>query len=178
MKEVTIPKGFKPFKITVNNRVYEYTPGETVTVPDDVAEVIDHIALPKEPKANSVIDNQGLSFTKDDAGKILQVNDKGTDVVWGGVSSTAALAIVPVSLAFGAGFSCDKTFRELQDMLGDGILPVLKDPVGYYHLNQRYGDKLVFTMASLTANGSGYDRMISGYMIGSDDSVSMIIETV
>lgn len=41
-KTVTIPSEYNPFKITVNNTEYSYKAGDTVTVPDDVAEVIEH----------------------------------------------------------------------------------------------------------------------------------------
>lgn len=40
-KIVTIPTCRNPFEVTVNNKTYTYTAGETVEVPDEVAEVIE-----------------------------------------------------------------------------------------------------------------------------------------
>lgn len=49
-KMVTIPENHKPFIVNINNREYIYRGGETVEVPDDVAEVIaDAIALEPKP---------------------------------------------------------------------------------------------------------------------------------
>ena len=50
-KMVTIPENHKPFIVNINNREYIYRGGETVEVPNDVAEVIeDAIALEPKPK--------------------------------------------------------------------------------------------------------------------------------
>lgn len=50
-KMVTIPENHKPFIVNINNREYIYRGGETVEVPDDVAEVIeDAVALEPMPK--------------------------------------------------------------------------------------------------------------------------------
>ena len=47
-KQVVIPSDSKPtLKLTINNKVYEYTAGATVTVPDEVAELIEHIESAK-----------------------------------------------------------------------------------------------------------------------------------
>lgn len=52
-KMVTIPENHKPFIVNINNREYIYRGGETVEVPDDVAEVIeDAIALEPKPQKN------------------------------------------------------------------------------------------------------------------------------
>lgn len=48
-KTITIPKHNKPFIVNINNREYIYKGGETVEVPDEVAEVIED-ALELEPK--------------------------------------------------------------------------------------------------------------------------------
>lgn len=55
-KTVTIPENHKPFIVNINNREYIYRGGETVEVPDEVAEVIEaHTeAQPKEaPQASA-----------------------------------------------------------------------------------------------------------------------------
>lgn len=48
-RTITIPKNNKPFIVNINNREYIYRGGETVEVPDEVAEVIED-ALELEPK--------------------------------------------------------------------------------------------------------------------------------
>jgi hypothetical protein len=40
MQTVTIPQGFKPFKVTINYKDYEFEPGKEYTVADDVYEQI------------------------------------------------------------------------------------------------------------------------------------------
>lgn len=42
MQTVTIPQGFKPFKVTINYQDYEFEPGKEYTVADDVYEQIKH----------------------------------------------------------------------------------------------------------------------------------------
>lgn len=48
-KTITIPKNNNPFIVNINNREYIYRGGETVEVPDEVAEAIED-ALELEPK--------------------------------------------------------------------------------------------------------------------------------
>ena len=48
-RTITIPKNNKPFIVNINNREYIYRGGETVEVPDEVAEAIED-ALELEPK--------------------------------------------------------------------------------------------------------------------------------
>jgi hypothetical protein len=56
-KTVTIPTCRNPFEVTVNNKTYTYTAGETVEVPDEVAEVIEaHISAEhtKAPQESAI----------------------------------------------------------------------------------------------------------------------------
>lgn len=51
MKTITIPGYKNPFVVVINNTVYQYNGGETIEVPDDVAEAIeDAIELIPKPK--------------------------------------------------------------------------------------------------------------------------------
>ena len=51
MKTITIPDYKNPFIVVINNSVYQYKGGETIEVPDDVAEAIeDAIELIPKPK--------------------------------------------------------------------------------------------------------------------------------
>ena len=51
MKTITIPEYKNPFIVVINNSVYQYKGGETIEVPDDVAEAIeDAIELIPKPK--------------------------------------------------------------------------------------------------------------------------------
>lgn len=51
MKTITIPAYKNPFIVIINNKVYQYRAGETIEVPDDVAEAIeDALELIPKPK--------------------------------------------------------------------------------------------------------------------------------
>ena len=51
MKSITIPKYNNPFTVNINNKEYTYKGGETIEVPDEVAEAIeDAIELIPKPK--------------------------------------------------------------------------------------------------------------------------------
>lgn len=51
MKTITIPEYKNPFIVVINNNVYQYKGGETVEVPDEVAEAIeDALELAPKPK--------------------------------------------------------------------------------------------------------------------------------
>ena len=54
-KMVTIPENHKPFIVNINNREYIYRGGETVEVPDEVAEAIED-ALELVPKPKRYLD--------------------------------------------------------------------------------------------------------------------------
>lgn len=87
MKEITIPEGFKPFKVVINAVEYAFTPGETVTVPDNVAECVEaYINANQEVVPESQRQVYMLTFKPEDKGKALVVNEDGTDLVWGEVA--------------------------------------------------------------------------------------------
>jgi hypothetical protein len=51
MKTITIPEYKNPFIVVINNSVYQYKGGETIEVPDEVAEAIeDALELIPKPK--------------------------------------------------------------------------------------------------------------------------------
>ena len=47
MKTITIPSNYDPFRVTVNGKEYVYQGGSTVSVPDDVADVIENMIKPE-----------------------------------------------------------------------------------------------------------------------------------
>ena len=49
MKTIQIPMNSNPFTVVINNNVYQYKAGQTMEVPDEVAEAIEN-ALALEPK--------------------------------------------------------------------------------------------------------------------------------
>ena len=49
MKTITIPTNHNPYTVVINNKEYTYKGGETISVPDEVAEAIED-ALELEPK--------------------------------------------------------------------------------------------------------------------------------
>ena len=53
MKTIKIPMNNNPLTVVINNSVYRYKAGETVEVPDEVAEAIEN-ALELEPKPNAL----------------------------------------------------------------------------------------------------------------------------
>ena len=58
MKTITIPKYKNPFIVVINNNVYQYRAGETIEVPDEVADIIANIEdlTPKEdPRAGKAL---------------------------------------------------------------------------------------------------------------------------
>ena len=54
-KTITIPTNCNPYIVVINNHVYTYKAGETVEVPDEVAEAIED-ALELEPKPGRYLD--------------------------------------------------------------------------------------------------------------------------
>lgn len=89
-KTITIPTNCNPYIVVINNHVYTYKAGETVEVPDEVAEAIeDAIALESKPislgyskiatvtvakGANGSLPNR-VSINKDDEGKAFRIKD-------------------------------------------------------------------------------------------------------
>ena len=58
MKSITIPTNCNPYIVVINNHVYTYRAGDSVEVPDEVAEVIED-ALELEPKPKRYISQLG-----------------------------------------------------------------------------------------------------------------------
>lgn len=84
MREVTIPNDYNPFVVWVNNVEYFYKAGETVEVPDEVAEVIDRFTGAKVPEPEKLEYVEGFSYDPvADAGKVLQIRDDGRGIEWG-----------------------------------------------------------------------------------------------
>lgn len=74
-KTITIPDGYKPLEIVINGCVYVYMPGETVSVPDEVASVIANMQDQK-PEESSEVKQETISYDPvADAGKLLGVQD-------------------------------------------------------------------------------------------------------
>lgn len=95
MKEVKIPQGFNPFKIKVNNVVYEYKPGTTVEVPDEVAEVIENYNGYQNEDPAKLEWVEGFSFDPvDDRRKAVMVDDEGKLVLGARGGSVPILKVV------------------------------------------------------------------------------------
>lgn len=61
MKTITIPTYNNPFIVVINNKVYQYKAGETIEVPDEVAEAIeDALELVPKPRLNPTRLGQAL----------------------------------------------------------------------------------------------------------------------
>lgn len=79
MKTITIPSDSTRYVVSVNGRVYVYKGGETVSVPDEVAEVIERqseaLPLPEEvkPSADDILEDATIA----DAGKALGIDESG-----------------------------------------------------------------------------------------------------
>lgn len=84
MREVTIPADTDPYIVIVNTMEYSYPAGETLTVPDEVADIIDqyNAAKPEIPAPMEWVD--GLKYDPDnDAGKALKIKEGGIGLEWG-----------------------------------------------------------------------------------------------
>ena len=90
MKTISIPKHNNPFTVKINNKEYTYKAGETIEVPDEVAEAIGN-AIVLEPKSKLVgyskiatltvkpgtdgrLPNR-VTINKDDDGKPFRIKD-------------------------------------------------------------------------------------------------------
>lgn len=71
-KTITIPKYNNPFTININNKEYTYRGGDTIEVPDEVAEAIED-ALELEPKPKRYLSK--LAQRVDGSISVLSVKD-------------------------------------------------------------------------------------------------------
>jgi hypothetical protein len=78
-KTITIPTNCNPYIVVINNHVYTYKAGETVEVPDEVAEAIED-AIELEPKPKRYLSkiaqllNQTITeVTEEDFGGAMQI---------------------------------------------------------------------------------------------------------
>lgn len=81
MKTITIPDYKNPFTVTINNNEYRYKGGETVEVPDEVAEAIED-ALELVPKPKRYLSK----FARSVEGSLTEIN--GSDLE--GITAIAA----------------------------------------------------------------------------------------
>lgn len=122
MREVTIPEGWNPCKITVNNVTYEYPAGQTVEVPDEIAALIEQAAA-NQPQAKDQRQVYSLEFGPEDAGKVLTVNDAETEAIW-----ARNILWINATVTEGADHfipRLDKTFREIYTAMQNKILCVV-----------------------------------------------------
>lgn len=83
MKTIQIPTNSNPFIVSINNHVYQYRAGETIEVPDEVAEAIeDALELAPKPGIKATYLGQFVE------GRITEI--KGGDL--GGIKSIAPFA--------------------------------------------------------------------------------------
>ena len=76
MKTITIPTYNNPFIVNINNKEYTYKAGETVEVPDEVAEAIEN-ALALEPKPKRYLSR----FSQHIGGSLTEVTAKDLEEV-------------------------------------------------------------------------------------------------
>lgn len=121
MKTVIIPSDCgDPFVVMVNNKIYKYEPGAEVSVPDEVAVIIDNYwklqPLPLKPVDGGVFP---YVSGKDD-GKVLKVKDgawqPGDDE--GGGASFFDVAVTVESSPWSA--TTDKTYAEIAAAVSAG----------------------------------------------------------
>lgn len=80
-KTITIPTNCNPYIVVINNHVYSYKAGETIEVPDDVAEAIED-ALELVPKPKRYLS----TFARSVEGSLTEI--KGSDLE--GITAIAA----------------------------------------------------------------------------------------
>lgn len=104
-KSITVPAGRDPLTISINNRTFTYRAGDTVTVPDEVATLLENVArlLPKEdPDAHNAL------WAADIAAAIAASGGGGADALLVAGTCTDGLASIDSDLktvydAFAAG---------------------------------------------------------------------------
>ena len=74
MKAIQIPKTSNPFIVVINNSAHSYAAGETVEVPDEVAEAIEN-ALELVPKPKRYLDK----FAQLAEGSITEITERDLD---------------------------------------------------------------------------------------------------
>jgi len=129
MREVTIPEGWNPCKITVNNVTYEYPAGQTVEVPDEVAAIIE-MGAANVYKAKDQRQVFSLEFGPDDAGKVLTVNEDETGAKWAEASGGGSGGIMVVTPSYDESISnyvLDKKAKEISDAIDSGIFVIIKN---------------------------------------------------
>lgn len=83
MRVVTIPKDRDPFIIRLNNTDYFYKAGETIEVPDEVADIVERYEAAKVSGELKLEWVEGLKYNPvKDAGKKLTVKDDGSGLAW------------------------------------------------------------------------------------------------
>ena len=81
MKTIQIPMNSNPFTVVINNKEYRYTAGQTIEVPDEVAEVIENalelVPKPKNPmsKFKSLVYKSITEVTEDDLDGLTSIGD-------------------------------------------------------------------------------------------------------
>ena len=127
-RSITIPEYKNPFVVIINNNVYQYKSGETVEVPDEVAEAIED-ALRLVPKPKRYLSK----FAQIANGTLAEITESDLEGVEAIVSYAFAYcanlkkATTPNgvrSIGNGAFYSCSKL--ESVDM-GDGIQRIEKN---------------------------------------------------
>ncbi len=119
-KVVTIPTCRNPYVVIVNNKVYSYTAGETIEVPDEVAEVINvHMGVHEVAKAP-----QGGGSLTDGATKAWQ---KIIDVELTGETNAVTTNVDANGNSFGVS---ELFFRVYMPAKADG------DTVAYFRVGQ------------------------------------------
>lgn len=79
MKTILIPMNSNPFVVVINNNVYQYKAGQTMEVPDEVAEAIEN-ALALEPKPKRYL-SKFAQFTEGTVSEIHEGDLEGIQTV-------------------------------------------------------------------------------------------------
>ena len=122
MKTISIPTYNNPFIVKINNNEYTYKGGETIEVPDEVAEAIEN-ALALEPKPKVYLDR----FAKFIEGSITEITKSDLDGVVN-ISQCAFYnsinikrAVIPDTV-FSIGYAAFGTCNGLESVIiGNGI---------------------------------------------------------
>ena len=122
MKTIQIPTNSNPFVVIINNEVYQYRSGETIEVPDEVAEAIED-ALELVPKPGRYLNK----FAQRAEGSITEITTSDLEMVetidYYALAYSKNLKRIEIpnsvkSIGSGAFYSCGRL--ESVDM-GDGV---------------------------------------------------------